>query len=107
MTEQEKQKTKAMLIEMGIWGEDEPGDPLTNRDDALEVHSRLRKRLDSTVCLDPRGYAGPSPRRHIDVVRGEFVYELADGDNYQEAICLAALMLPEFLMEHPECAAKD
>jgi hypothetical protein len=105
MTDQERRDIKTKLIEMGIWGADETGDPLTSKEDAWVVQNRLEERLADTVFVGSRGYVGGSPARHIDVVRGEFSYRLADGDNYQEAICLAALALPELLNQHPECAA--
>jgi hypothetical protein len=105
MTDQERQDIKAKLIELGVWRAHEVGDPLTSREAASVVRSRLQERLNAAVLLDSTGYAGDSPARHINVVRGEFSYQIADGDNYQEAICLAALALPEFLKQHPECAA--
>jgi hypothetical protein len=107
MTDQERRDIKTKLIEMGIWGEHETGDPLTSKEDAWVVQNRLEERLADTVFVGSRGYVGGSPARHIDVARGEFSYRLADGDNYQEAICLAALALPEFLGQHPECVAGD
>ena len=104
MTDQERQDIKAKLIEIGVWGSHEIGDPLTSNQDARVVQSRLQERLADPVVLASTGYAGDSPARHIDVVRGEFHYRIADGENYPEAICLAALDLPEFLRQHPECA---
>jgi hypothetical protein len=38
-------------------------------------------------------------------LRLQFSYRIAEGDNYPEAIFRAALALPEFLKQHPECAA--
>lgn len=105
MTDQERQDIKAKLIELGIWGTYEIGDPLTSKQDARTVQSRLQGWLANSVLLDSTGYVGDSPARHIDVVMGEFSHRIADGDNYSEAICLAALALPEFLRQHPECAA--
>lgn len=105
MTDQERQDIKAKLIGLGIWGTNELGDPLTSKQDGRVVQSRLQERLAAGVLLASTGYVGDSPARHIEVVRGEFNYRIADGDNYPEAICLAALALPEFLKQHPECAA--
>ena len=105
MTDQQRRDIKTELIEIGVWGANETGDPLTSKEDASVVRERLQERLGAAVLLAPHGYAGGSPARHIEVVRGEFSYRIADGDNYQEAICLAALALPEFLKRHPECAA--
>jgi len=105
MTDQERQDIKAKLIELGVWASHEVGDPLTSREAASVVQSRLQEQLADAVLLASTGNVGGSPARHIDVVRGEFSYRIADGDNYPEAICLAALALPEFLKQHPECAA--
>ena len=105
MTDQERQDIKAKLIEFGIWSTYEIGDPLTSNQDARVVRLRLQEWLADTVLLASAGYVGDSPARHIDVVRGEFSYRIADGDSYPEAICWAAIALPEFLKQNPECAA--
>jgi hypothetical protein len=104
MTDQERQEIKTKLIELGVWRAHEVGDPLTSREAASVVQSRLHEQLADAVLLASHGYVGGSPARHLDVVRGEFTYPIADGDTYPEAICLAALALPEFLKQHPECA---
>jgi len=104
MTEQEKQEIKTKLIELGFWRADETGDPLTSGEDARIVQHRLEGRLVDTVFVGSRGYVGGSTARHVEVVNGEFIYPIADGDNYSEAICRAGLALPEFLKQHPECA---
>jgi hypothetical protein len=105
MTDQERQDIKAKLIELGVWASHEIGDPLTSRTDASVVQLRLQEWLADGVLLGSSGYVGDSPARHVDVVRGEFSYRIADGDTYPEAVCLAALALPGFLKQHPECAA--
>jgi hypothetical protein len=105
MTDQQRQEIRAKLIEIGVWGAHEAGDPLTSKEDAQIVQDRLVERLAVGVFLGSRGYLGGSPARHIEVQRGEFNYEIANGDTYPEAVCLAALALPEFLKQHPECAA--
>jgi hypothetical protein len=105
VTDEQRQEIKAKLIELGVWRAHEVGDPLTSREAASVVQSRLQEWLADGVLLDSSGYVGDSPARRVDVVRGEFSYRIAVGDNYPEAICLAALALPEFLKQHPECAA--
>jgi len=105
MTDQQRQDIRAKLIELGVWATHEIGDPLTSEQDARVVRSRLQEWLAASVLLASHGYVGGGPARHVDLVRGEFTYRIADGDNYPEAICLAALALPEFLKQHPECAA--
>jgi hypothetical protein len=44
------------------------------------------------------------PAQRVEVVKGRSVYPLATADSYPEAISLAALALPEFLRQHPECS---
>jgi len=105
MTDQERQDIKAKLIGLGIWGPHELGDPLTSKEDAQVVQSRLHEQLANDVLLSSTGYVGGTLARQVEVVRGEFTYQLADGDTYSEALCLAAIALPEFLRQHPECAA--
>jgi hypothetical protein len=105
MTEQQRQEMKAVLIELGIWGSYEIGDPLTSAQDARVLQLRIKERLAADVILASTGSVGDAPARHIDVVRGEFSYRIADGDSYPEAICWAAIALPELLSQHPECAA--
>jgi hypothetical protein len=43
MTEQERQKIKAELIESGLWGVSEPGDPTTDIHDAMTLILLLRR----------------------------------------------------------------
>jgi hypothetical protein len=105
MTEQQRQDIRAKLIELEIWRSHEIGDPLTSEQDARVLRLRIEERLANGVLLTSTGFVGGSPARHIAVRRGESSYPIADGDNFPEAICLAALALPEFLRQHPECAA--
>jgi hypothetical protein len=106
MTEQERQEVKARLIELGLWGADEPGDATADYQDALTLHNRVEGRLAGNVILFSMGLTMGSPARKIEATCDEFTYQLGAADNYPEAICLAALALPEFLKQHPECAAK-
>jgi hypothetical protein len=105
MTESKKQEIRAKLIELGFWGADETGDPLTSEKDAKVVRSRICERLGHAVYLDSHHYPDDSPVTIIEIYRLQFGYRIVEGDNYPEAICLAALKLPEFLTKHPECAA--
>jgi hypothetical protein len=105
VTDQQRQDIIAKLIELGAWGAHEPGDPLTSKEDTRVLHLRLDERLAAAVFMASTGYSTHSPARRIDVVSGKSIYLLANGDNYPKAICLAALALPEFLKQHPECVA--
>lgn len=105
MTESERQEIKARLIDLRFWGADESGDPTTDRRDALTLYNRAAGRLAKGAGLYSTGLTAISRSRKIEVKRGGFTYRLADGANFSEAICLAALAMPQFLKRHPECAA--
>ncbi len=105
MTEQEKQDIKAKLIELGFWGTTEYGDPVSNYHDSRTLQERLARSLADGAILASIGFTIPSQSRRVEVVKGEFVYPLVTAESYPEAMCLAALALPEFLKQHPECAA--
>ena len=105
MTESEKQEIKAKLIELGFWGTDEAGDPTVDHRDALTLYNRVAERLSKGSALYSSGLTAISRSRKIEVKRDESSYRLADGPNFPESICRAALALPEFLRQHPECAA--
>ena len=105
MTEQERQEIKVKLIELGFWGATEQGDPVTDHRDSQTLQERLARLLANGVTLASTGFSFDSPAQGVEVVKGRFVYPLATADSYPEAICLASLTLPEFLRQHPECAA--
>ncbi len=105
MTYNERQQLKAKLIKGRFWGADDLGDPTIDKYAAIALRDRANKKLVDGVYLTITEYVNESPARKVEVVRGEFTYLLANADTYSEAICLAALELPEFLRQHPECAA--
>jgi hypothetical protein len=105
VTESEKQEIKAKLIELGFWGADEAGDPTTDPRAALILYNRVAGKLSKGSGLYSSGITAISRSRKIEVKRGESSYRLADGPNFAESICRAALALSEFLKQHPECAA--
>jgi hypothetical protein len=104
MTESKKQEIMAKLIEFGFWRADETGDPLTSEEDAKVVQSRIRERLGHAVYLDSC-HPYDSPFTVIAIYRLQYSYRIVEGVSFPEAICFAALKLPEFLQKHPECAA--
>jgi len=105
MTEQERQKIKASLIEFGFWGADEPGDPTCDYHDAQKLQDRAEGKLAKYTYLVSTVVPNRPPARCGMVVSSERAYNLAIAENYPESICLVALALPEFLRRHPECAA--
>jgi len=104
MTDNERQQLKAKLIKGRFWGADDLGDPTIDKYAAITLRDRANKKLVDGVYLTFTGPVGESPAGKVEVVGGEFTYLLANADTYSEAICLAALELPEFLKQHPEFA---
>ena len=105
MTEQERQEIKARLIESGFWGADDEGDPTVDGLAAEMLLERVGNRLAKDVNLLMYGLSANSPVCEYRVRRGEFEYPLDSETSRPLAICKAALELPEFLKQHPECAA--
>ena len=105
MTEVEREEIKARLIALGFWGEDEPGDPTVAFLDAITLHNRVAARLIKDHFQVSTWVGADSPSRTAQAVCGQNTYELATADTYPECVCLASLALPDFLKEHPECAA--
>src|SRR5262245_12121476 len=109
MNEQEKQAIKARLIQSGFWGEDEHGDPLTNAAHAARLRRRIAERLSCMLSVTGGVKAETTdltPRR-VFVVCKSSENTLAHGEAYAEAMCMAALALPQFLKNHPECATRN
>jgi hypothetical protein len=105
MTDHERQAITAKLVELGFWGTDEPGDPVGDYHDAKTLHARVGARLAGDVFVVSTFASSHSSARRVLISHGERLYPLGAADNYPESICLAALALPQFLEEHPECAA--
>ncbi len=105
MTEQEQQEIKARLIDLGFWGADELGDPLANQLDASILNQRVDAKLAKGVFLVSMKITSHTSARQVLIFHGDHIYSLLIADNYQEAICMAALALPKFLTGHPECAS--
>ena len=105
MTEQERRDIKAKLIELGFWGADEAGDPTSDIEDAAKLKGRLDAKLADGVYLGSRVVVPLSLDRELLIWNMDQEYQLVTASNYIEGISLAALALPEFLREHPECAA--
>ena len=105
MTEAERREVKAKLIELGYWGADEPGDPTTDLYDAGILHERLQAKLAQGVYLISEIAYDYSSAREIVIYWGDPPSKLVSAPTYLEAVSLAALALPEFLRQHPECGA--
>ncbi len=104
MTEEERQEVKAGLIELGLWGADERGDPTTNIHDAGTLNNRLQAKLANGVFLVSEKVSDRSGARQVLIFHTHETYKLATAATYIEAISLTGLALPEFLRWHPECA---
>jgi len=109
MTEQEKQEIKIKLIQFGFWGADEHGDPLINTAHAARLRRRITERLSCMLAVTSEVSAAITDLtpRHVFVSCKSSEKTLAHGGAYAEAVCLAALALPQFLKENPECARRN
>jgi hypothetical protein len=87
------------------WGVDEPGDPTTDVYDARTLNDRLQAKLSDGVYLISEIASDHSLILDVVIFHEYQIYKLVTAPNYIEAISLAALALPEFLRQHPECAA--
>ena len=106
MTEQEREELKAKLIELGFWDADDPGDPTIEHQCSQALHLSLENKLATDLFLSAANFTGDSAISRVEVIHGANNYLLATAGNTTEAMCLAALALPEFLLQHPECAAE-
>jgi hypothetical protein len=104
MTEQMKEVIKAKLIELGFWGATEQSAHVTDHRDSQTLQERLARLLADDVTLASTGVSIDSPAQRVEVVKGRSIRSLATVHSYPEAIYLAALALPEFLRQHPECS---
>jgi hypothetical protein len=105
MTDHERQAITAKLVELGFWGTDELGDPVGDYHDAKTLHARVGERLAGNAFVVSTCASSHSSARRVLISHGKRLYPLGAADNYPESICMAALALPQFLEEHPECAA--
>jgi hypothetical protein len=105
MTYPERQEITTRLIGLGYWEADEPGDPTIDYHDAKTLQDRMGALFAGNTSLIPAISTGHSLTRQVLILQGENIYTLVNADSYPESICLAALALPHFLQQHPECAA--
>lgn len=106
MTDDERQRILRDLTSLGLWSQDDANDPTIDRKAADLLHARIEEMLAPGVGFGIHGHTGggDSGARDVNVITGESHYHIASGSTYQEAICRAALALPAFLDQHPECA---
>jgi len=105
MTPEERQRLKARLIESGFWKADEAGDPTRHMYSLALVIGRMVDRLAADATLFSRLVRGdPWRARAVCVACKGTEWQLASGETLSSAFCQAAISLPEFLRQHPECA---
>jgi|SRR5262245_21568337 len=105
MTDPERKKIIAKLVALGFWEAEEPGDPTGDYHDAKTLHDRAGAKLAGNASLVSTCATSYSSARQVLILHGEHIYPLVTADSYPESICLAAVALPQFLKEHPECGA--
>jgi hypothetical protein len=106
MNEVEREQIKTELMRAGFWDEDNIGDPTAEDAAATKLYYELECLLREGVYLN-FAYERDLQHQELCIRRGDFVYALPEGENRNEAICLAALVLPEFLRLCPEYAAGE
>lgn len=104
MTNEDRQQLKAELLKSGFW-DDAGGDPTAEDAAATELYYSMERRLREGVYLN-FAYSPDARHQELCIRRDDFLYALPQGDDRCEAICLAALVLPEFLRRCPEYAAR-
>jgi hypothetical protein len=95
------------LIEVGVWSADNPADPETEREAANLLLNQLQDLLADGVILVEKTTGVDSFYWRVAIVRGEFHFSFPDEPLRNAAICRAALLLPEFLRQHPECGRQQ
>lgn len=106
MTFEERKQLLSRLIELGLWAPSNDGDPTIDEEAARRLRDQMEEYLIPECAVLVSGLLPNSPTRHMQICRGEFEYSFPTGDNLAEAICLAAVVFPAFLDEHPELVAR-
>jgi len=106
MIDEERQEILKELARLGLWSQDDVGDPTIDREAADLLHARIDERLAPVAFSVVNGHpgGGDSGARDVHVVTKESHYHLSSGSTFQEAVCQAAMALKAFLDQHPECA---
>jgi hypothetical protein len=97
----EERSLKDCLIQGGLWEEGE-GDPLADNRSLGLLLDRVQGKFASGVLVVFYEPIPGSEGREIRVALNGYQRTLTTGANITEAICKAALILPEFLQQHPE-----
>lgn len=106
MTDADRQKIVKDLVRLGLWSQNDAGDPTIDREAADLLYARIEEILAPGAFPVVNGHpgGGDSGARDVHVVTNETHYLLSSGSTFQEAVCQAALALKAFLDQHPECA---
>jgi len=99
----QNESLRYQLIDAGIWSADNPAHPETDWDAASLLLDQIVDQLAEGVLPIPGATGVNSSYWCVTIVRGEFQYPFPDELGRNAAICRAALCLPEFLRQHPEC----
>lgn len=101
--QQETQKLLESLTQAGFWSLEDEGDPM--RDD--KALGKLLNRVEGRFAKNARYFVNsPSVGQlyfEMRLICAGSKHSLATGTTLAETICNAALALPRFLKEHPEC----
>jgi hypothetical protein len=105
MNESERQQLRERLIEAQLWNEDDERNPADDAGAGAVLLNSMKKLLAEGVYLSYTVSLNTTPINEVFINHEGRGFQLAtDGDLYL-TVCKAALALPAFLSEHPECAA--
>jgi hypothetical protein len=93
-------RMRESLIKAGFWNLEDEGDPLDDEKALGLLFDRVLKRLPKHVYLLANGSNIKRLDYEIHLVWAQGGDILAIGSTLEEAICLSALALPEFLKKH-------
>ena len=107
MTDEEKKVVIGKLIELNLWSANEQGDPTIDEDAANRLLESLKSKLAPGYTLVVMEPVGGVPAYEVLITGGATDHQSSTGLSRTEAICNAAIALPEFLMYHPEYRAPE
>ena len=97
----EERSLKDCLVQCGLWEESE-GDPIADEKSLGLLLDRVQKKFAPGVLVTFYDSDLGSEGREVRVSLYGHQHTLTAGSNITEAICNAALILPDFLQQHPE-----
>jgi hypothetical protein len=92
------------LIECGYWKTDDPRDPAIDAGASAALLNIMKNELSQGVGVNCLLSADKEQFMEVFITRGDNRTRLARAGDLYTAICKAALALPDFLRQRPDCA---